>query len=88
MRVRKALFARGLDGSCVGTKSRSDVFTSDVVLVERKFWNCMRRCPLLVAIDFVRCLVMREVVRPGHEEKCPRRMARTKVEGTGLKATA
>ena len=63
---------RGLDGSCVGAKSRAGVFTSDLVLVEFKFWDCMRRCPLLVAMDLVRLLVIRAVVRPGHEEKCPR----------------
>lgn len=72
IRARKALFVRGLDGSCVGAISGVDVFTSYFVLVECKFWNCMRRCPLLVAMDLVRCLLIKDVVRPGHEEKCPR----------------
>lgn len=57
-------------------------------LVERRFFCCMRRWPLLVAIDLGRCLVMRCCDRLGHESKCPCLMARRRVDGLGLKAQA
>ena len=37
-----------------------------------------------VAIDFVRCLVIRDSVRPEQIVQCPLFMARVSVEGTGL----
>ena len=37
-----------------------------------------------VAIDFGRCLVMRESARPGQLGKCPILIARMSVEGTGI----
>ena len=40
-----------------------------------------------VAIDFVRCLAVRDSVRPGQLGKCPILMARMTVEGTGINRT-
>lgn len=59
-----------------------------MILVDCRFFCSMRRWPLLVARDLGRCLVMRDAVSPGQELKWPRRMARRKVEGRGLKAHA
>ena len=39
-----------------------------------------------MARDLARCLVTSSGVSPGHDLKCPRWMARRKVEGGGLKA--
>jgi hypothetical protein len=55
-------------------------------LVDCRFLCSMRRCPLLVAVDFCRCFVIRDSLRPGQEEKWPRCMARRNVEMEGLKA--
>jgi hypothetical protein len=57
-------------------------------LVDCRFFCCMRRWPLLVARDLERCLVTKDAVRPGHELKWPRWMARRNVDGRGLKAQA
>jgi hypothetical protein len=54
--------------------------------VDWMFFCCIRRWPLLVAIDFGRCLEINSVVNPGQLSKCPRAIARRKVDGTGLKA--
>ncbi len=54
--------------------------------VNWRFCCCIRRWPLLVASDLGRCFLMSDSLRPGHEEKWPRRIARRKVEGDGLKA--
>ena len=87
--VAKTTFVRGLLGSWVGMMS-SEVARSrlGVNLVDWRFCCSMRRCPLLVASDFCKCLVMRLVVSPGQESKWPRWMARRKVEYCGLKAQA
>ena len=39
-------------------------------------------------MDFVRCLLIRELVSPGHELKCPFVIARRKVDGVGLNMQA
>ncbi len=57
-------------------------------LVDWRFFSSMRRCLLLMASNFGRCLVTYEGVRPGQESKWPRWMARRKVEGSELKAQA
>ena len=41
-----------------------------------------------MAIDFVRCFLMGELVSPGHELKCPFVIARRKVDGVGLNMQA
>jgi hypothetical protein len=85
----KTTCARLLCGSCDGLTSR-DVAMGRVVviLVNWAFFCCIVRWPLLVASDFGKCLVTKNAVRPGHELKCPRWMARRKVDGGGLKAQA
>ena len=37
-----------------------------------------------MAMDFVRCLLMRELVSPGHDLKFTFGVARRKVDGVGL----
>ena len=39
-----------------------------------------------MARNFGKYFVMRDYVKPGHDEKWPRLMARRKVDGRGLKA--
>ena len=41
-----------------------------------------------MAIDFVRCLLMGELVSPGHELKCPFVIAWRRVDGVGLNMQA
>jgi hypothetical protein len=78
--MAKTACVRMLFGSWEGLKS-SDVAMgrSAVILVHRIFFCFIRRWPLLVASDFARCLVTRDAVRPGHELKWPRWMARRNV---------
>ena len=57
---------------------------SDVIFVDYTFFCCVWRWPLLVASDLVKCLVTREVVRPGQDSNWTRSMARKQVDGTGL----
>ena len=87
--VAKMTFVRRLLGSWVGMML-SDVARSRLmaILVDWMFCCSMRRCPLLVASDFFKCLVIRVVVRPGQESKWLCRIARRKVEYCGLKAQA
>jgi hypothetical protein len=68
--VAKTTFVCGLFGSWEGMIS-SDVARSRsvVILVDCIFFCSTRRWPLLVAGDLGRCLVMRVVVRPGHNLK-------------------
>ena len=56
------------------------------IFVEFKLRCCMRRWPFLVARGFGKYFIMRDSVRPGQDEKCPRLMTRRKVDGRGLKA--
>ena len=88
--VAKTTFVRRLLGSWVGMMS-SDVARSRsvVILVDCMMFCCsICRCPLLVASDFFKCLVIRVVVRPGQDSKWLRRMACRKVEYCGLKTQA
>ena len=57
-----------------------------MVLVDNCFSCCPRRCLLLVASNFGRCFLMRAVVSPGQDEKCPHFMARRNMDGMGLNA--
>ena len=41
----------------------------------------------MVDSDFGRCFLIRAVVSPGQDEKCPRFMAQKNVDGMGLDAT-
>ena len=86
MRVAKALWVVGFPGSGVGATSREAVIGKSVmsVLVELSPCCCSRRCPLLVAKDFGRNLVISVVVRPGKVVRWPRFMARRRVETAGL----
>ena len=59
---------------------------SSMVLVDWMFFCCPQRCPLLVVSDFGRCFLMRDVVSPGQDDKCPRFMARRNVDGMGMYA--
>ena len=87
--VAKTTCERVLLVSCEGLTSSEVLMSKSVVsVVERMFFCCMRRWPLLVARDLVRCFVMRDVVNPGHVVKCPFLIARRKVDGCGLKAQA
>jgi hypothetical protein len=87
--LAKATCVRLLRGSWDGLTSRDVAMGRPVViLVDCAFFHCIRRWPLLVASDFGRCLVTKDEVRLGHESKCPRWMARRKVDGSGLKAQA
>ena len=45
-------------------------------------------CPTLVAMDFVGCLLMRELVSPGHELKFTFVIAQRKVDAVGLNMQA
>ena len=76
----------GFPGSGVGATSREALIGRLVmsVLVELDPCCCSRRCPLLVAKDLGRNLVMRLVVRPGKVVRWPRLMARKRVEIAGL----
>jgi hypothetical protein len=82
-RLCVALFCGSWDGSTSRDVERG---SGAYNLVDCKFLCSMRRCPLLVAVDFLRCCVIRDSLSPGQEEKWPRRMARRNVEMDGLKA--
>jgi len=86
----KTTLVRVLLGSWDGLTSRDVAMGRAAVrtLVDWMFCWIIRRCPLLVASDLERCLVMSDGVRPGQDWKCPRCTARRNVEGTGLKAQA
>lgn len=53
--------------------------------VERMFWYCCRRWPLMLASDFGRCFMTRSTVRPGQVVKYPAAMAVIHVLGAGQK---
>ena len=58
-------------GSWEGLKSSDAAIGKlEVILADWMFCCCMRRWPLLVASYLARCLVTREVVRPGQDSKC------------------
>ena len=52
--------------------------------VERRFFLVWFKCPLEVAMDFGRCLLMRSLVRPDHVSKKPYLIADSHVDVTGL----
>ena len=81
---------RLLLGSWDGLKSRDVCMSSSEVigLVDCMFFCCMRKWPLLVARDLAKCLVTRDLVRPGHESKCEFSTARSEVDGAGLHTVA
>ena len=83
--MAKTTWVRRLLGSWEGLTS-SDVAIGKFVgiFVDCKFFCCIRRWPLLVARDLLRCLVTRSVVRPGHDWKKPLLIAQRNVDGTGL----
>lgn len=78
-----------LFGSWEGLKS-SDVAIGRlaVILVDWTFFCSMRKWPLLVARDLAKCLVTSDAVRPGHDLKWLRWIARRKVDSIGAKAHA
>jgi hypothetical protein len=82
-RLCVTLFCDSLDGLTSRDVERGSGACN---VVDCKFLCSMRRCPLLVAVDFLRCLVIRDSLSPGQEEKWPRRMAQRNVEMDGLKA--
>ena len=86
MRVAKALWVVGFPGSGVGAMSSEALSGMSVrrVFVELSPCCVSRRCPLLVAKDFGRNLVISVVVRPGKVVRWPRFMARRSVETAGL----
>ena len=79
-----------LPDSWLGEKSSESLMDNNgtVVFVERMCCCCPRKCPLAVATDLGRCLRTRSVVRPGQEIKCPRLIARTRDDTTGLNNVA
>jgi hypothetical protein len=81
-RLCVALFCGSWDGLTLRDMERGSGACN---LVDCKFLCSMRRCPLLVAVDFLRCFVIRDLLSPGQEEKWPRCMARRNVEIDGLK---
>jgi hypothetical protein len=70
--VAKTTWVRTLFCSWEGQTSREVTRGRRVEVmgfVDWRFFCSMRRCPLLVASDFGRCLVTNEAVRPGQESK-------------------
>ena len=86
--VTKTLWVVAFRASCDGATSREAEMGRELAscLVDCKFFCCIRRWPLEVAMDLWRCLEIRSVVKPGQFTKCPLAMARRKVEWAGLKA--
>jgi hypothetical protein len=82
-RLCVALFCGSWDGATSRDVERGSGACN---LVDFRFLCSIRRCPLLVAVDFWRCFVIRDSLSPGQEEKWPRRMAQRNVEMDGLKA--
>ena len=82
------VLVRGLFFSCDGLMSRSFCCGMMDVLVYLYFFCCVHRCPTLVAMDFVGCLLMRELLNLGHELKCPFVVAWRKVDGVGINMQA
>ena len=70
------------------SSSSFGVSGGEVVLVERRFWASWSWWPRAVAMLGGRCLEMRLIVRPGNVVRWPWRIARRRVEVTGLPKVA
>jgi hypothetical protein len=88
--VAKTAWVRAFWCSWLGSTLSDVAIGREAVIgfVDCRFFCYMRRWPLLVTRDLLRCRVTSDGVRPGHESKWPFWTARRKVEGSGLKAQA